>query len=459
MVRIAPLFAALVLAAAALTAGPALAGATAGRSLACAEDGSAAKEAAAELAVIRAHFTDAEIRDHHAFRRPRWMRALLDQVAQLVLFGVLFLARLDRRLYRACENLAAKVRVPAPLARALGRLWAGDGWLAALLFALAYFFLALAIDFPQAFYFDYLDLKSNGLLTQSPLRYAALFVRDAAGQAAGMSMMAFGLYGLARKTRHWWLLLGVPSALLVAATALLDPAREQLDYRFTPLAAGATRDAVEAILARARVEHAGLFEIDAARDTRALDAFVVGVGPARRIALYDTLVKQLSPREVAAVVAHELGHLSEPRALRLWLAAASILPFLGLLAFGLRKLGRTGRFGFTSDRDPTSLPAAMCLFWLVTTVASPLANTDARRRESKADRYAVDLTADPDAFRAAMVKVARVNKLDLTPPPLIVTLLYSHPAVAERILTADHWAEEHRAAAPAPAGPALQPLQ
>src|SRR5437868_777731 len=62
-------------------------------------------------AVIRAHFSDAEIRDFHEFRRPRWMRALLDQAAQLVLFAILFLGHLDKRLHRACERAAARVRV------------------------------------------------------------------------------------------------------------------------------------------------------------------------------------------------------------------------------------------------------------------------------------------------------------------------------------------------------------
>ena len=56
---------------------------------------------------------------------------------------------------------------------------------------------------------------------------------------------------------------------------------------------------------------------------------------------------------------------------------------------------------------------------------------------------ALDLTADPDAFRGAMIKVARVNKADLTPPGPIVALLYSHPTVADRIGAADRWALQH----------------
>jgi STE24 endopeptidase len=382
---------------------------------------------------LRAHFSDAEIREFHDFRKPRWLRAFADLGAQSLLLFALVGLRRDRKIYEACERTAKRVRVPQGLQRALDRLWGGDGWLAALLFAVAYFALTLLIDFPQSFAFDYLHLKAHGLSTQTPLRYAGQFVRGAGVMVIGLSLLTFGLWGLARRTPRWWLLLGLPAGALLAAAALLEPAETAVDHRFTELPAGPTRDAVEQVLQRAHVEHAGIFEIDAGRDTRALDAFVLGVGPTRRVALHDTLVRELQPREVAAVVAHELGHLDEPRALRLWLTAAAVLPLLGALAWALRALGRTGRFGFESDRDPVALPAALGLVWIAMTLLTPLSQADSRARELRADRYAVELTRDPEALRTALVKVARANKIDLTPPRAVVLWLYSHPPLAERL--------------------------
>ena len=393
----------------------------------------------APAADLHRYFTPDEIAEFHAFRKPRWVRAFADQAAQLLLFAAFIGFKLDRKMRERCDRAAARL----PRSRLLARLWGDDTWSGAVLFALGWFGIALLIDLPQDLYFDYWQLKHYGLSTQSPLRHAALYLREAAFGAGALSMLAFGLYGLARRARRWWLLLGLPSAILIAVAGFADPARAQLDHDFTPLPPGPTRSALEDLLSRANVEYAGLFQIDAGRDTSTLDAFVVGQGPTRRIALFDTLVRELTPREAAAVVAHELGHLSEGRSFRLAFAALAVIPLLGLFAWVLRALGRTGRFGFTSDSDVTSLPAAMALAWLASTVALPLSQADSRARESRADRFALELTRDPEAFRNAMIKVTRAAKADLSPPALVVALLYSHPPMAERIGEAVEWAKAH----------------
>ncbi|MFN7130687.1 MAG: M48 family metalloprotease, partial [Myxococcales bacterium] len=121
---------------------------------------------------------------------------------------------------------------------------------------------------------------------------------------------------------------------------------------------------------------------------------------------------------------------------------------LGLSWF-LRRLERSGRFGFDGERDVAGLPAAMFFIWLLITVASPVSATFSRASETRADQYALELLKQPEEFRSLMVKLAKVNMANLQPPWWTSTLLASHPKVIDRIAHAERFAREN--------GLALQP--
>ena len=409
---------------------------------------------------LRLYFSAAELEAFHAFRRPRWIRAIADVAVEAALFALL-LGGLSARLWAASvrgqERLAGRASsLPGAgaLSAPLDRLWGDRTWAAALLFAAAVFLLGLAAQLPSALLFDWLQPRLHGLSSQSLGRFLSTLAIDALVEAAGLTALAFGLWGLMRRTRRWWLLLGLPCGVLVALSGAADPARISLHYQTAPLPPGPQRAAVEGVLARAGLQAEEILVIDARRDTNMLDAFVSGEGPTRRIFLFDTLVEALPPAELAGVIAHELGHLGEHRLRNALIAGAAMPLLLALLAGFLSLLAGTGRCGFRDPREPAALPAALLFGWLVATLATPPSLAWGRRLELEADRAALELLRDPASLRSALVRLARTNQADPAPPWPVVLLLYAHPPVAERLGAVEAWARAQRFALPPPT-PAL----
>jgi STE24 endopeptidase len=377
-------------------------------------------------------FSPAELAEARAVNQPRWIRALVDQLVQAALFGAFIFGGLARWLRRRCER---------------------GHWLpTTVLFAIAYFGLALLIDLPEEFWFSYLHPRAHGLSDITLARWAATTARAALIEAAGLAALAVGVFGLMRRLGdRWWIWLALPAALAVGLAGALDPARVRVDHTVTPLPAGPQREAIEATLARAGLRSEGIVTIDASQDTRAMDAFVTGQGSTRRIALYDTLARSATPRELAVVVAHELGHVHDHRPLRAAVAGLAVIPLLFGAAIALRRLKR--RLGVDDAADVAGLPVLLGFVWLVTLLAAPVSNAVGRTLEARADAYALELTRDPEALRSVLLKVGRINKLDPDPPAPVVFFLLSHPPLVQRLAATEAWAAAH----PRPAGRAPRP--
>jgi STE24 endopeptidase len=142
---------------------------------------------------------------------------------------------------------------------------------------------------------------------------------------------------------QWWLWawfawMGFQFLVLALYPTVIAP----LFNKFSPLPAGAARDAIEALLARCGFRNRGLFVMDGSRRSSHGNAFFTGFGRAKRIVFFDTLLDRLAPDEVEAVLAHELGHFKLKHVFkRLAWSAVLSLAFLALLAW------LAGRPGFT----------------------------------------------------------------------------------------------------------------
>jgi STE24 endopeptidase len=267
-----------------------------------------------------------------------------------------------------------------------------------------------------------------GLATQSWRGWASDLVKGSAieaGLAAGAGAVVTAL--MARYPRHWWLpaaagSLAAGAALSALAPVLLDPVFND----FTPLPAGELRTDVLDLAGRAGVRVGEVFSVDASRRTTAANAYVTGLGPTKRVVLFDTLLDRYSRDEVRTVVAHELAHVAHRDVLR-------SLGFAGLVA---------GPLAFASQRLAAALapaaPGAAQLPGLAlaaSLVAAPTglaASRLSRAVERRADADAIALTRAPEAFISFERAIALQNVADLDPPGW-VRLLASHPSTAERI--------------------------
>ena len=245
----------------------------------------------------------------------------------------------------------------------------------------------------------------------------------------------WALLGLVRWTGGtWWLwgfamVFGFQLLMMVLYPKLILP----LFNKLTPLAEGDLRTQLLALADRTGFRARTIQVMDGSKRSAHSNAFFTGFGRFRRIVLYDTLVAQLTPDELAAVLAHEIGHYKRGHVPKM-LAVAAGLQFGGfaLVAWLARSPWFNGAFGFPAgDLAPTfllfSLLSGLVLFWF-----SPVFNLVSRRHEYEADAFARQAAGGAEPMVKALRKLAQKNLSNLTPHPLYSGFHYSHPTVVER---------------------------
>ena len=409
--------------------------------------GVAAAAADVDPKILR-YFTAEAVARHDAFVRPLYWNRLLDQVLTVGFVAVFLGFQLNRRLKARCEAVTARwaktLGKSTRLARVGGvleKMWGDSTWSGALLFTMAYLAIQIALNLPLTFYFGWLYEHQHGTSVESLPRWCWDVCKGLSSEALALSALVFGMYGLARRRANWWLLLGVPSAILMLILGgVFDPIRQQIYYKHERLAEGPTKAAIVRALGKAKVEYDDIYVEKHSDLTRRTDAYIAGEGPTRRIVLWDTVVKAMTPDEAANAVAHEVGHLRDHSPGRLFFASLALVPLLWAVARILRGLGKKGRLGFDSDRDVASLPMIFFLLWLLNMITGPISNAYSRLLERRADTFAFELLEEPEPFRSMMVKLARTNLADVHPPWLWALLASSHPPVMERIEAAEEFA-------------------
>ncbi len=353
----------------------------------------------------RSYFSAADIERARAYGRPQ-LALYAGQLALQAGLLALLVVRPPRRL-------AGPFRRPLPAGAATG---------AGLAVALTLVTLPLgAVAEERA--------RDFGLSTQSWASWAG-----DQGKGLGIEVVlagagaALALALVRRFPRRWWLpgsagVVAIGAAFLLAGPLLVDP----LFNSFTPLKPGPVRSDVLAVARRAGVRVDRVLVVDASRRTSATNAYVTGLGAAKRVVLYDNLLRDFSRDEVRLVVAHELGHVhyrDVPRGLL----------FLALVApFGTLAVQRLSERLSPQRGAPGALPALVLALTLVSMPMTWLSNGLSRRVEARADSFALLRTGEPRPFVGFEQRIARTNLADPDPPGWLVFLLGTHPPSVERI--------------------------
>src|SRR5262249_37336967 len=182
--------------------------------------------------------------------------------------------------------------------------------------------------------------------------------------------------------------------------------------KFGPMQDKALEADVLEVAAAAGVEGARVFEVEKSVDTKKVNAYVTGVGRTKRIVLWDTLLRRLTPKQTLFVVGHELGHYVLHH---VWIgiAVSTLLTLLAL--FGAHRLSGAGRgrdaapSGFVRLSDVASLPLLMLLLSLFSFVIAPPLLALSRHHEHVADRYGLELTHDCCAAATAFIALQEQN--------------------------------------------------
>jgi STE24 endopeptidase len=278
--------------------------------------------------------------------------------------------------------------------------------------------------------------RRYGLLHQTPAAWLADQAKGAA-LGAGFGLAAVLLvYALLRALPAWWWLAASGSFLVlyVGLAIVLPVWIVPLFYRMTPLADEALRTRLLALAERVGVPAIGVWVVDQSRKSRTANAAVLGLGRTRRILLFDTIL-DFEPRELEAVLAHELGHHARHDVWRA-LAVQTALTVTGFaIAHAALPRGVTW-WGLRDIADPAGLPWLAVVVAVVGLVTLPLTNGYSRRVERHADDFALRVTGDVEGFVGAMERLAAQNLAERRPHRLKELFLYTHPAIERRIARA-----------------------
>ena len=291
------------------------------------------------------------------------------------------------------------------------------------------------VDLPLRAWRTFVIEQRYGFNRTTPALFAADQLKSAALLLAlGAPLAAIILWLMREAGAAWWLYawaiwLGFNLVMVWAWPAFIAP----LFNRFSPLEDEGLRARIDALLARCGFATDGVFVIDGSRRSGHGNAYFSGLGRSKRIVFFDTLLEQLAPAEVEAVLAHELGHFKRRHIARnVALMAAASLAGLALLAWLME---RTWFYTALGAGEP-SIHAALALFMLVLPVFTfflqPLFARLSRRHEFEADAFAAD-QCPADDLVSALVNLYRENASTLTPDPLWSAFYDSHPPAAERI--------------------------
>lgn len=207
--------------------------------------------------------------------------------------------------------------------------------------------------------------------------------------------------------------------------------------RFEPLQDEALKQRVEALMQRCGFSSKGLYVMDGSRRSAHANAYFTGLGSAKRVVFFDTLLQQLNPDEVDAVLAHELGHHHHRHLRRrmVFMLCSSLLGF-ALLGWVSSQAWFYAGLGVTPSMDAPNDALALVLFMLTVPLAgffaSPALTARSRRDEFEADAYAIQQTSGK-ALATALLKLYRDNASTLTPDPWYVRFHHSHPPAVERL--------------------------
>ena len=295
------------------------------------------------------------------------------------------------------------------------------------------------LELPFSLYKTFVIEQQFGFNKLTPTLWLQDLIKHfAVGIAIGLPLAALIIWMMGATGTHWWFWtwgawMGIALFMQVLIPVFIAP----WFNKFQPLDNEELKVRVSALMARCGFSSKGFFVMDGSKRSAHANAYFTGFGASKRVVFYDTLLAQLTPAEVDAVLAHELGHFRHRHIQK------RIVSLFGLSLLGFALLGwlASQAWFFTglgvipnlvAANDALALILFMMVLPLFSAFVSPLFAQLSRRHEFEADAYAVAQTSGAD-LSSALLKLYKDNASTLTPDPVYVKFYYSHPPASERL--------------------------
>ena len=319
--------------------------------------------------------------------------------------------------------------------------WVGAGMAQQIALLVAFVMIGGLLELPFGWYQTFVIENRFGFNKMTlRLWLADLLKSSLLGALIGVPVVAAILWLMGAAGPAWWLWawavwMGFNLVLLMVYPTFIAP----LFNKFRPLEDESLKHRVTTLMQRCGFAAKGLFVMDGSRRSAHANAYFTGFGAAKRVVFYDTLLAKLSPAEVDAVLAHELGHFKHKHIVKriatlftVSLAGFALLGWLATQAWFYIGLGVRPNMESGASNDAVALLLFMLAVPVFSLFLSPLMAHVSRKHEYEADAYAVLHTSGID-LASALLKLYEDNASTLTPDPAYVRFYYSHPPALERL--------------------------
>ncbi len=320
----------------------------------------------------------------------------------------------------------------------LDNLWRGANWgsmATGVAVLLSFTFISSLIDLPTSLYNTFVIEEKFGFNKTSLKTFFIDMLKGAAlGLAIGIPLIMLVLWLMESAGDLWWLYAWITLTLFSILMMWAYPKFiAPIFNKFEPLEEGEVLDRLTRLLERTGFNSDGVFIMDGSKRSSHGNAYFTGFGKTKRIVFFDTLLKHLTPTQVEAVLAHELGHFKHKHVYKGMLLSIS-MTFIGFAV--LAWLMKQDWFYTSLGVSTPSTYMALLLFMLVspafTFFIGPLMARWSRKHEFEADEFAAK-QSNAGELISALVSLYKKNAGTLTPDPMYSAFYDSHPPASIRI--------------------------
>ncbi len=320
----------------------------------------------------------------------------------------------------------------------LDQFWRGFGWgelLTGAAVIISFSMIGSLLDIPASLYRTFVLEQRFGFNNMTAQTFVTDLLKDTAlALVIGIPLVMLILWLMASAGQYWWL---YAWASLTAFSLLMTWAYPQfiapLFNKFTALEDGEVAERITALLTRTGFNSNGVFVMDGSKRSAHGNAYFTGFGKNKRIVFFDTLLKHLTPAQVEAVLAHELGHFKRKHIIKGMVVSISFtLAGFGVLAWLMQQEWFYTSLGVQQPSTYMALLLFMLMSPAFTFFISPLMARWSRKHEFEADDFAAEQSSSAELI-AALVGLYKENASTLTPDPLYSAFYDSHPPAMVRI--------------------------
>jgi STE24 endopeptidase len=356
-----------------------------------------------------------------------WLLAV-DALYALIVAGLLMWLRISARMRNFAQSMTRSRFLQAPI------------------YIVAYVALTTIATFPLSVYEDFIREHAYGLSNQNFVQWFGDF-----SIIFGVNLVAFVIvgaviYSIIRRAKETWWLWGAlaMTGFLIIGNVIAPVFISPLLNHYYPLPESPLKQQILSLARSEGIPVTNVYEFDASRQSKRISANVSGAFGTTRISMTDNLLNRSTPREVKAVLGHEMGHyvLNHNAIGTTWEGLLFFVAF-GFIHWGFKRLAGVfgGNWDVRSIDDPAGLPVLMALATVFFLAATPVQNTMTRTLEQQADMFGINAAREPDGFALAALQLSEYRKLD--PTPWEEFIFYDHPSGRTRIWTVMRWKAEH----------------